>query len=207
MYRYKNGQLIIHDERIVSHDAKGGVYQLLIKNSKNDDAGTYTCKAINDIGECECTALVVVEMAPQFVKKLDKLEAVESCDAEWNFQLIGLPKPEITFNKNNKPVTVSDTDEFYNLKELGENNYALYFKSVRPDDVGSWTCQASNNAGTVSCIGKLETLPLTEPAFVKGLSDRNIQIDVDNKIEIKVSGIPVPQIEWFKDDIKLTQGQ
>ena len=101
---YKNGQVIKSDERVQAHDAKGGVYQLSIKNSRKDDTGVYVCKAVNEMGEAECTAQLVIEMAPLFLRKLEKLSAVESCEAEWSFQLAGIPKPIIVFTRNNEEI-------------------------------------------------------------------------------------------------------
>jgi hypothetical protein len=196
---FKNGVKIENDERVQSHDAKGGVYQLSIKNSRKEDTGTYTCKAINEIGEVECSAQLVIEMTPQFLKKLEKLDAVESCEAEWYFQLIGVPKPKIEFSKNNNDVILDEKN--YMLIEQEDYMYNLKFKSVKKLDVGNWTCTATNTAGTASCVAKLETLPLTHPKFTKEFSDCRLPENIDNKLEIHVTGIPFPSIEWFKDGI------
>ena len=48
---YKDGKEIVSDDRVQANDVKGGVYQLLIKNSRKDDTGIYTCRAENEIGK------------------------------------------------------------------------------------------------------------------------------------------------------------
>ncbi len=204
VFWYKNGDEIVNDERVQSHDAKGGVYQLSIKNSRKDDTGNYKCLAVNEIGKAECSAQLVIEMAPQFLKKLEKLDAVESCSAEWVFQLAGIPKPSIEFALNNNFLDLEAYKEFYTLEEQEDHYYVLKFKTVRKKDVGNWTCSASNSAGKASCIARLETLPLSPPKFLKEL-DETIRLpqETDNRIEVKVTGIPFPQIEWFKDGEKL----
>lgn len=195
----KNGEIIKGDERIQAHDAKGGVYQLIIKNSRKDDTGVYVCRAINEIGQAECTAQLVIEMQPLFLKKLEKLETVESCEAEWGFQLAGIPKPVIEFTRNNEVVDLEKEKEFYTLQELDDYFYTLKFSQVRKKDVGNWTCSATNSAGKASCIAKLETMPLSPPKFIKELSDCRLPQDMDNKLDVIVSGVPFPKIEWFKD--------
>jgi hypothetical protein len=120
---YKNGVKIENDERYQIHDAKGGVYQLLIKILKKEDSGIYICKAFNEIGEVECKAQLSTEMAPQFLKKLEKLEAVEECETDWFFQVSGIPRPKITFNKNNQTIEwdSEQNKKFYELKSLDDN--------------------------------------------------------------------------------------
>jgi hemicentin len=205
IFWYKNGEQVAgpDDERIKSHDAKGGVYQLLVKNSCNDDTGTYVCKAVNECGEAQCSAQLVIEMAPQFLKKLEKLSAVEDCPAEWSFQLVGVPKPTIEFSKNNDAIDMVANADFYTIEEKEDYFYNLVFKNVRHKDIGNWTCLATNSAGQASCIARLETVPLTPPKFIKPLTDCRLPQDVDNDIEVIVSGIPFPQIEWFKDNVKI----
>ena len=201
---YKNGQELHNDDHIQHHDAKGGVYQLTIKNSRKDDTGVYVCKAVNEIGTVECSAQLVIEMTPQFLKKLEKLQAVESCDAEWSFQLIGIPRPTIQLSRNGEDINLDDEKEFYSLDLNDQDNiYTIKFNCVRKKDVGNWTCSATNSAGKASCIAKLETLPLSAPKFLKELSDIRLPEDLDGRLDIKVSGIPFPHIEWFKDDKKI----
>jgi hypothetical protein len=197
---YKNGEIIKCDDRIQSHDAKGGVYQLSIKNSRKDDTGVYVCKAINSVGESECTAQLVIEMAPQFLKKLDKVLAVESCEAEWTFQLIGIPKPVIVFAINTQEIDFEAEKSFYSLEELDDHVYNIKFSEVRKKDVGNWTCTATNSAGTASCIAKLDTQPLCPPSFIKELSKlTRLPQEVENKLSVDVAGVPFPKIEWFKE--------
>ncbi len=197
---FKNGQEIVSDDRIQAHDAKGGVYQLTVKNSNREDTGTYKCRAVNSVGQAECTATLEIEMAPIFLKKLEKLEAVESCEAEWVFQLAGIPKPTIEFTINNNPLDLAAEKEFYTLEEQDDNYYCLKFGNIRKKDVGNWACLATNTAGKASCIARLESLPLTPPKFILELLPQcRLPQEQDNHLDVKVTGIPFPQIEWFKD--------
>jgi hypothetical protein len=197
---FKNGVEIESDERVQAHDAKGGVYQLTVKNSNRDDTGVYKCRAVNAVGSAECSASLEIEMAPIFLKKLEKLEAVESCEAEWVFQLAGIPKPTIEFTINNNSLDLQAEKEFYVLEEQEDNYYCLKFTSVRKKDVGNWACLATNSAGKASCVSKLESLPLTPPKFIiELLPECRLPQEQENHLDVKVSGIPFPQIEWFKD--------
>lgn len=197
---YKNGEALKNDNRIQAHDAKGGFYQLTIKNACKDDTGTYTCKAVNEIGEIECSAELAIEMAPQFTKKLERLDAVEQCEAEWYFQLIGVPKPDLEFSRNGEKLDLAASPDLYELLELENKIYCLKFKSVSRKDVGNWSILASNPAGKASSVNRLESLPLAPPVFIKGLADTRLAQDIDNRIEIIIDGLPFPKVEWFKNE-------
>ena len=145
----------------------------------------------------------MIEMMPQFLKKLEKLDAVEDCDAEWYFQLVGIPKPSIEFTRNNDVLDLVADAEYYSLEEQEDRMYCLKFKTVRKKDVGNWTCAAKNTAGSASSVARLETVPLTAPDFIKGLIESRLPQETDNKIEVTVKGIPFPQIDWFKDGTQI----
>jgi hypothetical protein len=187
------------NDRIIANDAKGGVYQLLIKNSKNDDTGKYTCKAVNKIGQIECSADLDIESAPNFTKKLEKLNAVEDCEAEWYFQLTGIPKPDIEITRDNLVVDIANNPDLYAFEELENKKYCIRFKKVCKNDVGTWRINAKNQAGTATTLNKLETSPLVPPMIIKGLAKTQLAQAIDNRIEILVSGNPFPKCAWFKD--------
>ncbi len=197
---FKNGvQISVDDDRIQTHDAKGGVFQLIIKNSQNEDTGIYECRATSDIGQAVCKAQLEIETKPEFLKKLEVLHAVESCPAEWHFQVTGIPKPVIEFTRGGQEISLDESSE-YQIEALEDNNYVLHFKSVVHADIGTWTCTAHNSAGKVSCVAKLESLPLSAPKFIKELCNKRLGQNIDNRLEVQVTGVPFPSIEWFKDD-------
>jgi hypothetical protein len=142
-------------------------------------------------------------MAPQFLKKLERLDAVEQCEAEWYFQLIGVPKPKIGFSINGQLTDILASPDLYVLEELENKMYCLKFKSVSKKDVGNWAITASNSAGQASSVARLESLPLAAPSFYKELSDTRLQQDVDNKLEIIIDGLPFPKVEWFKNETQI----
>lgn len=200
---YKDGKEIVSDDRVQANDVKGGVYQLLIKNSRKDDTGIYTCRAENEIGKIECSAELAIEMAPQFTKKLEKLDAVEQCTAEWYFSLIGTPKPTLEITKDNQIIDLSASSDLYKIEEIENKLYCLKFTSITKKDSGTWKINAVNSAGQAATISKLETSPLVPPILIRGLTNTSLPQDVDNKIEVLVNGTPFPKSAWYKDGQKI----
>ena len=196
---YKDGQEIQIVDRIQANDAKGGVYQLVIKNSRKEDTGKYTCKAVNEIGQAECSAELDIESAPNFLQKLERLDAVEDCEAEWHFQLAGLPKPDIEITRDNQLFDLAKNSDLYALEELDNKMYCIRFRKVSKKDAGTWRVSASNTVGRATTLNKLETRPLVPPVLIRGLADSRLPQDVDNKIEILLNGVPFPKCVWFKD--------
>jgi len=180
---YKEGKEIINNDHIKGVDAKGGFYQLVINNSSKDDTGVYTCKAVNEIGAIECSAELAIESAPNFIKKLEKLDAVEQCEAEWFFGLNGLPKPDIEVTRDNVVIDLNANADLYKLEELDNKMYCLKFMCVSKKDIGTWRVNASNTAGKATTLNKLDTTPLAAPIFIRGLSNTQLAQDTDNKIE------------------------
>jgi hypothetical protein len=142
-------------------------------------------------------------MAPQFTKKLERLDTVEDCEAEWYFQLTGVPKPVIEISRNSEKLDIEALSDLYKLEELDDKMYCLKFKKVSNKDVGNWTIVASNTAGRASSVNRLESLPLAEPVFIKGLTNTQLQQDFDNKVDVIINGLPFPKVEWFKNEVKI----
>lgn len=194
---------IKYENRYSIVERKGGIYQLCIKNCKEDDTGKYGLSASNKIGEVKDEAKLSVITAPIFVKKFDQVDGVEKCDVKINFLLKGYPKPNVTLSKNNNQLDIINNTKYELLEHLENDIYSftIIIKSANKNDAGQYQIIASNEAGRVTCLGKVSVHPLVAPKFLTPLE--NEKILPENKtfeIKVKVSGIPIPKISWFKDD-------
>ncbi|XP_073418163.1 fibroblast growth factor receptor-like 1, partial [Dendrobates tinctorius] len=64
----------------------------------------------------------------------------------------GNPRPEITWLKDNKPLTT---------QEIGENKkkkWTLNLKNLKPEDSGKYTCQVFNRVGQINATYKVEVI-------------------------------------------------
>ena len=80
------------------------------------------------------------------------MQVKPSYDAKFPARVMGVPKPDITWYKNEQPIHPS---ERYNMKYDGDT-VCLYIKNCSPEDDGLYTCTARNREGQDSCDARLE---------------------------------------------------
>ncbi|CAF1262379.1 unnamed protein product, partial [Rotaria sordida] len=185
----------LYGGRMIAEE-KRGIYSLVIKNIQLDDGGFYVCTAQNSFGQVKTSATLTIEMGPVFLHKLEKLEGVENCDIDIRVQVAGHPKPNLEFAFNQNPI---DLKGRYSLKELKGGWYVFTIANAKRSDAGSYSCTATNSLGQVSCVGKLTLFPLSAPNFTKNLTDALFPVGGILKLDLKVSGLPLPHLTWLKD--------
>jgi hypothetical protein len=82
------------NSRIVFEN-KPNKFTLLIHSVQESDAGVYTLKVSNDVGDDISKANVSVEVSPVFIEPLKNSEILENLLLILNCEIYGLPKPEI----------------------------------------------------------------------------------------------------------------
>ena len=75
-----------------------------------------------------------------------------SFDARFLCKVTGVPRPEVTWYRDNQPLTDS---EKYHIKRDGDLA-VLFVCDVTPEDAGTYSCHAKNIDGQVQCDGSLE---------------------------------------------------
>lgn len=73
-------------------------------------------------------------------------------------------------------------------------------------DIGSYTCVARNSNGSISSSATLRIVDLETdeyPRFVKRLKRTDIPAGRNGRLVIRVTGVPKPEVEWFKNSMPL----
>lgn len=149
---FKNDTKITDEGRtVLLDDEEEDLFSLVIEHVKPEDAGVYKCVASNDVGETSCTANLQVQekmIAPEFVggDEAGPITIVEDDELHLEVKVEGQPKPEITWNKDGKPLKETKTVTI----EEKDDSYRIDIKGVSLDDSGKYKCEAKSEAGTVS---------------------------------------------------------
>lgn len=128
---------------------------IVINPSEISDSGMYQCLLANALGEVESRVNVHVRkifQKPNFMSRFSDLQVLPGHDAKFPARVTGIPKPDVLWYKNEKPIHSNDK---YTIKYDGDTA-VLYVRNCVPDDNGLYTCSARNREGEDSCDARLE---------------------------------------------------
>ncbi|KAM3620450.1 uncharacterized protein V6R79_023680 [Siganus canaliculatus] len=187
--QWKKNKLPLRASRKYEMKQDGCLLQLHIIDLKPEDSGNYTCQAENT----ETTAAVSVkELPPFFTKVLQAVTAQEGCMATLCCEL-SKPGVSIQWKKNNLPLVASRS---YDMKQDG-CLILLQIKDLRPEDSGSYTCQAGSAVTTAKVTVK-ELLPFFKEEL------QNMQVEEGGSAclccELSKPGLSV---QWRKNKLPL----
>ncbi|XP_052788091.1 hemicentin-1-like [Mya arenaria] len=195
----KDGDPVPLDDRIqIGADGR----HLLIANASTSDTARYTCVARNAAGQESLSYDMNVFVAPvidesnvvYFRKVVQNRTIVIECPVS------GIPKPEVSWLVNGRPV--AEASEVAGLT-LTHGGYNLEIPSAQVIHTAVYTCVASNAAGELQ---KKFDLEVQIPPVIDRTSLETRLTVIENRtraIVCPVYGIPTPSIIWFKDKAPL----
>ncbi|WP_414661646.1 beta strand repeat-containing protein [Horticoccus sp. 23ND18S-11] len=154
------------------------------------DAGSYTCTATNPSGTVTSSAatLTVSAVAPTFTTQ----PVGQSVNAGTNVTLTvvaaGSPVPTLQWQKNGSSLA-------------GKTGASLALTNVQVADAGSYTCIATNTAGTAtSSAAALAVNAVTvAPAFTTHPTSQTVNAGTTVTFAVVATGSPVPTLQWRKN--------
>ena len=180
----KDGEVIQDNERfVIKEDVEHGKFSLIIEQTAFKDAGTYKCVAFNEAGEASCkTSLVMIPSSGEIEPIVEDALRAE-VEMPFEFQI-----NSVVF----EPVNV--TGEPQPILKTAEPEIAKY----KPE----------RNSISASREGPTFELTTTKqerqvPQFIalpEGCSPFDVNPDGDVKLQVRVSGRPLPEVNWFKND-------
>jgi hypothetical protein len=149
---------------------------LYIPSAQGADCGRFTVQAMNSAGIKQSTCLVIVAPAPTplpgvlgnlsiasspvpsvtpvgpnapfFLKELRNQLGKPSGSCVFEARIVAVPSPEVTWLKDGKPI------ENYRIKTEYDPQSGISLLTIPqlfPEDLGEYTCSATNSIGTTAC--------------------------------------------------------
>ncbi|WAR30600.1 HMCN1-like protein [Mya arenaria] len=167
---------------------------LHIQRTQESDGGTYVCIAQNNAGTAFGQIRLNIFIAPEIPVRETSFIINNGQNIVLPCRATGRPRPKLTWEKDG--VTISRSNSFLRILR---NGLAIPF--ARSEDDGTYTCVATNAAGTTSVELRLQ---VQVPPQI-GEASRLLTFTVGETADIPCAaiGIPPPSIRWLKDGRRL----
>ncbi|XP_078085248.1 titin-like [Mustelus asterias] len=158
------------------------------------DGGIYTCSVANSAGKDECSAVLSVKEPPSFTEKITSRDVVLGSTVQFRTVVKGSTPLSTKWLKGDRELMHGVAYSIWNEGSI----YLLELLSAKISDAGGYTCQVSNDAGTVACSAEL--FVKEPPSFVKKLNTSTIlKKGVTVRFECIITGTPKIKVIWYKN--------
>ncbi|XP_014485703.1 PREDICTED: titin [Dinoponera quadriceps] len=195
---------------------------LIVRQVFMEDSGVFSVIAENRGGKAKCSANLVVEerrrqpgrggaIPPSFLSTIQSTSLATGQLARFDAKITGTKPLDVYWLKNGKKVTADI--RYKTLEE--DNTYTLLILETVPEDTGKYECVAINSAGEARCEAECTvrgpqspaktakpTTPTVEkaPTVLEPLRDQTIKEGTSVAFACRITGKPVPTVQWKKAD-------
>ncbi|XP_061842088.1 hemicentin-1 [Nerophis lumbriciformis] len=190
---YKDGQKLTSADGVL---LLPGGQVLQIARVQKEDAGRYTCEAVNEAGEDHMHFEVEVLVSPVIMSTseefMEEIGAVVNSTVVLHCDAAGHPSPDISWLRDGQPVDI-DSDHL-----ISEDGTQLQLPSVKVSDMAGYLCVAENKVGSVE---KLFSLTVQVPPRIIGPKEEELSVIAGHMVSLlcDVQAYPPPEITWTKD--------
>lgn len=212
----KNGSAI-SSSNIIDLKYKNGIATLTIQEVFAEDEGLYSCIASNSISSNETKCRVTVESAanrtkssssvanpPKILSHLDSRYVHDGDLVTLACRIAASGPLDVVWLHNNKHI--KPNKEFIYSNEA--NIYKLTIAEIFPEDSGTYTCEAFNDAGesystcTINVIASGESQK--EPIFTKFPTSVTVEEGETTSFQCELKTEPL-QLTWIKDGKEIAE--
>ncbi|XP_050680436.1 obscurin isoform X3 [Leptidea sinapis] len=206
-----DGKEVVPDgERIRIVSQPDGTHALLLSEASVADAGKYDVVASNERGQTTSTADLNVasrtddsspQERPQFTGTLRDTTAEEGQPISMGVPFVGNPVPQVSWSKDGRELKPSNRV----LVTCDGKRVGLEINPAQVSDAGVYSVRITNPLGEDGTEGKLNVRKIYQPpVFTQKFTDLQQLPTFDAKFPARVSGIPAPDITWYKNGAQLS---
>nr|XP_015827628.2 hemicentin-1 [Nothobranchius furzeri] len=190
---YKDGRKLTSTDGVVL--IPGGQV-LQISRVQQEDAGRYTCQAVNEAGEdhmhFELEILVPPVITGESEEFMEEMGAVVNSTVVLHCDVTGHPAPIVSWLRDGKPV---HSDSQHHVSEDGSR---LQLLSVQVSDMAGYSCVAENKVGNAE---KHFSLMVQVPPRITGPKEEEVSVIEGHMVSLlcEVQAYPPPEITWTRD--------
>ena len=169
--------------------------ELKLTNLTNLDIGSFQCIVNNMYGATYSPkADITVYVFPQFVLTPEDKTVTGGTSVTLKCSATGFPMPDISWQKDSGSDFPAARERRMHV-DPDTNTYVI--KNVKADDMGVYTCSATNLAGSVTTNTSITVLEV--PRFVKPMENKTVISGENAVLECQASGAPRPNLVWSKN--------
>ena len=163
--------------------------------------GSYVLNVINKTGKVTTKCDVSIIYAPKCIKPVANVETAQKKTAIFEVEIDANPAATIEWFKNNQLIDIhaNELEGRYGAFDRKGGVYQLVIKNCKPEDNAFYKIKATNKIGHVES-NQAQLTVITAPAFVKKFDQVDAVESCEFKINVIVSGYPIPQITWSKNN-------
>ncbi|KAM6047554.1 LOW QUALITY PROTEIN: hemicentin-2 [Theristicus caerulescens] len=164
------------------------------------DTGLYTCTAMNAAGNASLSYSLQVQAPPQLLigDGESHLTAVANDSLRIRCRAMGTPTPQIQWLKDGHPLGGRDG------VVVSEDGGTLLITRVGLSHEGLYICQGSSQAGVAQA--EVQVLVQVPPNIEPSAVDLVVLENSTVSLECLASGLPAPDIAWYKGHEQLLAG-
>ncbi|XP_028851746.1 hemicentin-1 isoform X2 [Denticeps clupeoides] len=190
---YRHGRKLSSSDGVV---LLPGGQTLQIPRVRVEDAGKYTCQAVNEAGEdrmhYRLEVLVPPVISGQSEAFMEDVNAVVNSTVSLRCDVTGNPAPAVSWLRDGLPLFSGPNHQIL------EEGKELQIVSVQVSDMAGYQCVAENRVGTVE---KLFTLSVQVPPRMIGEREEEVSVVEGHMVSLlcDVQAYPQPEITWTRD--------
>ncbi|XP_038147927.1 roundabout homolog 1 isoform X2 [Cyprinodon tularosa] len=181
-------------------------HTLKIRRVISADVGSYTCVAENMVGKAEASATLTVHVPPAFVVRPRNQVVGVGRTVTFQCEATGNPQPAIFWQREGSQNLLfsyqpPQPSSRFSVSQSGD----LTITDAERSDVGYYSCQALNIAGSVITKALLEVTDVVSdrppPVIRQGPTNQTVAVDGTVVLNCVTSGNPTPTVLWKKDSV------